>query len=499
MTPPLAPPRHGEGKPAGNDLWVEPASGIHEAPAAVEADHQTSRIGASPLPMGEEQGVGSDLPSVDLSRFHHLLAELDPMRCSGRVVQVIGLTVEAVGLTCQLGEICHILPQGASRAEPVMAEVVGFRDDRVVLMPLGEMAGIAPGNEVVATGAGFSVVVGPQLVGRIVDGLGRPIDGKGPISGRRFGVGQAPPAALLRQRISQPLPTGVRVIDSVLTCGKGQRLGIFAGSGVGKSTLLGMIARGVEADVNVIALIGERGREVREFIERDLGPEGMARSVVVVSTSDQPALVRVKGAWVATSIAEYFRDQGMHVSFLMDSVTRFAMAQREIGLTVGEPPAAKGYTPSVFALLPKLMERTGASDKGTITGFYTVLVEGDDLQEPITDTVRSILDGHIVLSRELAAENHYPSVDVLASVSRLMSEVAQEEHKQAAGVLREVLATYANARDLINIGAYAAGSNPAIDYALSVMPKVREFLRQPAAQVADYDTTVRALETIFAA
>ena len=434
---------------------------------------------------------------VDLSRFHQLLTELDPMRCSGRVVQVIGLTVEAVGLSCQMAEICHIYPKSGSHAEPIIAEVVGFRDDRVLLMPLGEMAGIAPGNEVIATGAGFTIVVGPALIGRIVDGLGRPMDGKGPITGRRFSVGNAPPAALLRQRITEPLATGVRAIDGLLTCGKGQRLGIFAGSGVGKSTLLGMVSRGVSADVNVIALIGERGREVREFIERDLGPEGLQRSVVVVSTSDQPALVRVKGAWVATSIAEYFRDQGHHVSFLMDSVTRFAMAQREIGLTVGEPPASKGYTPSVFALLPKLMERTGAAEKGTVTGFYTVLVEGDDLQEPITDTVRSILDGHIVLTRELAAENHYPAIDVLGSISRLMNEIAEDEHKQAAGVLREVLATYANARDLINIGAYVAGSNPAIDYALAVMPRIREFLRQPATEIVGYDETVEGLRAIF--
>ncbi|HEU5318977.1 MAG TPA: flagellar protein export ATPase FliI [Chloroflexota bacterium] len=432
---------------------------------------------------------------VDLGRFHHTLDELDPLRCSGRIVQVIGLTVEAVGLACQMGEVCEI--RSARMPEAILAEVVGFRDDRVLLMPLGEMHGIAPGNEVVSTGAGFSIVIGPQLVGRIVDGLGRPIDGKGPISGRHYGVGNAPPAALLRQRIDQPLATGVRAIDGLLTCGKGQRLGIFAGSGVGKSTLLGMVARGVTADINVIALIGERGREVREFVERDLGPEGLKRSIVVVSTSDQPALVRVKGAWVATAIAEYFREQGLHVSFLMDSVTRFAMAQREIGLTIGEPPAAKGYTPSVFAMLPKLMERTGASEKGTITGFYTVLVEGDDLQEPITDTVRSILDGHIVLSRELAAENHYPAIDVLASVSRLMSQVAAAEHKEAAALLREVLATYANARDLVNIGAYVSGSNPAVDYALAAMPRVREFLRQIPEELADYEPTVKSLRDLF--
>ncbi|MBI3974212.1 MAG: FliI/YscN family ATPase [Chloroflexi bacterium] len=433
---------------------------------------------------------------IDLSRFHQALDELDPFRCSGRVVQVIGLTVEAVGLTCELGEVCHIVSQRSR--EPIVAEVVGFREDRVLLMLFGEMSGIAPGSEVLSTGGGFSIVIGPALVGRVIDGLGRPLDGKGPISGRRYRVGNAPPDALSRPRIAEPLATGVRAIDGLLTCGKGQRLGIFSGSGIGKSTLLGMIARGVSADVNVIGLIGERGREVREFIERDLGPEGLARSVVIVSTSDQPALVRVKGAWVATTVAEYFREQGLHVSFLMDSVTRFAMAQREIGLTVGEPPAAKGYTPSVFALLPKLMERAGAAERGTITGFYTVLVEGDDMQEPIADAVRAILDGHIVLSRELAAENHYPSIDVLASISRLMSEVAGDEHKAAAALLREVLATYANARDLVNIGAYVAGSNPAIDYALGLMPAVRDFLRQPADQVAEFEQTVRALRGLFA-
>jgi flagellum-specific ATP synthase len=461
------------------------------------ADADTLTPSEAPSVVGRRSSVVSPDAPLDLSRFQHALEDLDTLRCAGRVVQVIGLTLEAVGLQCQLGEICHITSSRGS--EIITAEVVGFRDDRVLLMPLGEMTGIAPGNEVVSTGAGFSIVIGPHLIGRVVDGLGRPIDGKGPISGRHYGVGNAPPQALMRQRIEQPLSTGVRAIDGLLTCGKGQRLGIFAGSGVGKSTLMGMVARGVSADVNVIALIGERGREVREFVERDLGPEGLARSIVVVSTSDQPALVRVKGAWVATAIAEYFREQGMDVSFLMDSVTRFAMAQREIGLTIGEPPAAKGYTPSVFALLPKLMERTGASEKGTITGFYTVLVEGDDLQEPITDTVRSILDGHIVLSRDLAAENHYPAVDVLASVSRLMSQVAAPEHKEAAALLREVLATYANARDLVNIGAYAAGSNPAVDYALAAMPRVREFLRQDANEIVDLETTVGTLTGLFSA
>jgi len=431
----------------------------------------------------------------DFGRYRHTLDDIDTFRCAGKVVQVIGLTVEAEGLVCEVGEICEVHP--ARGGEAIIAEVVGFRGDRVVLMPLGEMSGISPGSTVVATGGGFSLVLGPALVGRVIDGLGRPIDGKGPISGRRFGVGNAPPAALSRARITEPLPTGVRAIDGMLTCGRGQRLGIFAGSGVGKSTLLGMIARGVSADVNVIALIGERGREVREFIERDLGPQGLGRSVVIVSTSDQPALVRVKAAWVATSVAEYFREEGMHVSFLMDSVTRFAMAQREVGLTIGEPPATRGYTPSVFAMLPRLMERTGASANGTVTGFYTVLVEGDDLQEPITDAVRSILDGHIVLSREMAAENHYPSIDILQSISRLMSELVSPGHKHSAGLLREVLATYASARDLINIGAYASGSNPAIDFALAMMPRVREYLRQDAEDVTDFEGAVEVLQRMF--
>jgi FliI/YscN family ATPase len=431
----------------------------------------------------------------DIHKYVEALDDVDMFRCTGRVVQVIGLTVEAEGLVCEVGEICEVQPTRGG--DPITAEVVGFRGDRVVLMPLGEMTGIAPGSHVVATGDGLSLVLGPALVGRVIDGLGQPLDGLGPITGRRFRVGNAPPPALTRARITEPLPTGVRAIDGILTCGKGQRLGIFAGSGVGKSTLLGMIARGVSADLNVIALIGERGREVREFIERDLGPEGLARSIVIVSTSDQPALVRVKAAWVATAVAEYFREKGLHVGFFMDSVTRFAMAQREVGLTIGEPPATRGYTPSVFSMLPRLMERTGTSAKGTVTGFYTVLVEGDDLQEPITDAVRSILDGHIVLSRQLAAENHYPSIDVLESISRLMTELASPGHKHAAGLMREVLATYASARDLVNIGAYAAGSNPAIDFALAMMPRVREYLRQDATESTDYAGAVELLQRMF--
>jgi flagellum-specific ATP synthase len=433
---------------------------------------------------------------IDLNHHVAQVAELSAIRCTGAVVQVIGLTIEAEGVAGRLGEVCHVYPR---RGEPpISAEVVGFRSERVLLMPLGVMEGIKPGSEVRATGRSFSVPVGDELLGRVIDGLGRPIDGKGPIvAARRYPTTADAPHPMLRSRIQDVLLTGVRAIDGLLTVGRGQRMGIFAGSGVGKSTVLGMIAKNTESDVSVIALIGERGREVREFIERDLGEEGLKRSVVVVSTSDQPALVRLKGAWVATAIAEYFRDRGRDVTLLMDSVTRFAMAQREIGLAVGEPPASKGYTPSVFALLPRLMERAGTSDDGTITAFYTVLVEADDLNEPITDTARSILDGHIVLSRELAAENHYPAIDVLGSVSRVMSDVTDERHRRMAGRLRGVLAVYNNARDLINIGAYAHGSNPQIDEALLYMPHITAFLRQGAQERSTWDDTLGALSAMF--
>jgi flagellum-specific ATP synthase len=434
---------------------------------------------------------------IDLG--HHIanVAELAPIRCTGAVVQVVGLTIEAEGVAGRLGEVCHVSPR---RGEPpISAEVVGFRSGRVLLMPLGVMEGIKPGSEVRATGRTFSVPVGDELLGRVIDGLGRPIDGKGPIvAARHYPTTAEAPHPLQRARIHDVLSTGVRAIDGLLTVGKGQRMGIFAGSGVGKSMLLGMIAKNTQSDVSVIALIGERGREVREFVERDLGEEGLKKSVVVVSTSDQPALVRLKGAWVATAISEYFRDRGRHVTLLMDSVTRFAMAQREIGLAVGEPPASKGYTPSVFALLPRLMERAGTSDDGTITAFYTVLVEADDLTEPITDTARSILDGHIVLSRDLAAENHYPAIDVLGSVSRVMSDVTSPEHRKLAGRVREVMATYANARDLINIGAYAHGSNRQIDDAIAHMPATTSFLRQDAREPSTWDETVAQMGEIFA-
>jgi len=428
-----------------------------------------------------------------LAGYHRALTEIKPFRLSGRVVRVVGLTIEATGLDCEIGEVCEIRANGSGA---LLAEVVGFRERRILLMPLGEMHGIHPGSPIYPLPNAepgtrcFRAPVGETLLGRVLDGLGNPIDNLGPLNA--FGTVptyNTPPHPLDRQSISAPLTTGVRAIDGLLTCGRGQRVGIFAGSGVGKSTLMGMIARSSRSDVSVIALVGERGREVREFVKNDLGPEGLARSVVVVSTSDQPALVRLKAAWVATTIAEYFRDQGLDVTFLMDSVTRFAMAQREVGLAIGEPPASKGYTPSVFALLPRLLERTGAGKRGSITGFYTVLVEGDDFNEPICDAVRSILDGHIVLSRDLAARNHYPAIDTLHSISRVMPAITSPEHRQDAGRVRKLLATYEKARDLINIGAYVNGSDPEIDAALVALPKITAFLQQKEHDFTPFEET----------
>lgn len=430
-----------------------------------------------------------------VAHYQRQLEEMDDTIHSGRVSQIVGLTIESLGPTTNIGDLCFIQPRSG---QGVPAEVVGFRDQKVLLMPLSELTGVGPGSLVTATGAPLTVGVGDALLGRVLDGLGQPMDGKGYVPGtKQRSVQGRIPQPLERQRIKSPLSVGVKAIDGLLTCGRGQRIGVFAGSGVGKSTLLGMMARNTEADVNVIALIGERGREVREFLERDLGPEGMARSVVVVATSDQPALVRIKGALVATTIAEFFRDQGRDVLFVMDSVTRLALAQREVGLATGEPPATRGYTPSVFALLPKVLERTGPGKTGTITAFYTVLVEGDDLNEPITDTVRGILDGHIVLNRALAEKNHYPAIDVLASVSRLMMEVADERHKELAGKMRASMATYADAEDLINIGAYAAGSNPAIDRAIRLHPEITTFLRQEIHDPCPWADTLAQLEQIF--
>ena len=439
------------------------------------------------------------LPDIDLAKYSHRVSRLDTVRANGLVTQVIGLVVESTGPAAQIGEICEIR-HGARSAPTVKAEVVGFKANRVLLMPLGEMTGIRPGSEVVATGNTQHVVVGERLLGRVLDGLGEPADGKGPLDGpgaKHYPINAAPPNAMTRRRITEPLQLGIRAIDGCLTMGKGQRLGIFAGSGVGKSTILGMIARNTEADVNVICLVGERGREVREFIESDLGEEGLRRSVVVIATSDRSPLVRLKAPLVATSIAEYFRDRGNDVMLMMDSVTRLAMAQREVGLAVGEPPATRGYPPSVFALLPKILERSGTSDKGTITALYTVLVEGDDENEPIADTVRGILDGHIWLSRDLAARGHYPAIEVGRSVSRVMSQVTPPAHRAAANQLRETLATYKDAEDLINIGAYEDGSNPAIDRARRLIQPVRAWLRQGVHEQTTLAETVGALEGMF--
>ncbi len=433
----------------------------------------------------------------DFDKYCRVVDAIDPVKLNGKVIQVVGLVVESEGPAVGVGELCYI--HSRKMKVPVKAEVVGFRGSKVLLMPLGEMIQVEPKSEVVATGRPLEVKVSSDLLGRVLDGLGNPIDGKGPIvSDEVYSIRNRPPHPLRRERIKEVISTGVRAIDGLLTLGKGQRIGIFSGSGIGKSILLGMIARYTSADVNVIALIGERGREVRDFIEKDLGEEGLRRSVVVVSTSDQPALIRIKGAEVATAIAEYFRDQGLNVMFMMDSVTRFAMAQREVGLAIGEPPATRGYTPSVFALLPRLLERSGASERGSITGIYTVLVEADDMNEPVADTVRSILDGHIVLSRELASAGHYPPVDVLSSVSRLMIDVVDKEHYECANRVRDILVTYRDAQDLVNIGAYVQGSNPKIDYALSMLDKVNSFLRQKIEERAEFTSTVETLKAMFA-
>ena len=413
----------------------------------------------------------------------------------GKITKIIGLVIEADGPSINLGELCYIYPRTDAPVLP--AEVVGFRENRVLLMPLGEMQGIGPGSEVVSSRNLLRVKVGNNLLGRILDGLGNPIDGKGPIiSDCEYAIQKAPPAPLSRRRICEPVSVGIRAIDGLLTLGKGQRMAILAGSGVGKSTMMGMIARNTSAEVNVIALIGERGREVLDFIERDLGEEGLKKSVVVVSTSDQPALLRIKGANTATAVAEYFRDQGLDVMLMMDSLTRVAMAQREVGLTIGEPPATRGYPPSVFAMMPKLLERSGTGEKGSITGLYAVLVDGDDMNEPIADNVRSIVDGHVVLSRRLATQNHYPPIDILASLSRVMSEVVDSEHSKAAQRLRGLQATYQEAEDLINIGAYAAGSNPEIDRAIERNLGIREFLRQGVMEKISFEDTVARMKKV---
>jgi len=432
---------------------------------------------------------------MNLQKYRDALNIRKSLIMKGYVQRITGLTIEANGPLVKIGEVCEIYP--IDKENPILSEVVGFRDERILLMPLGDMEGIGPGSLVVATGETLKVKVGLSMVGRVLDGLGNPIDGKGPLKYEsEYPVNNMPPNPLLRKRIEDILPLGVKTIDGLLTCGKGQRVGIFAGSGVGKSTLMGMIARNALSDINVISLIGERGREVREFIENDLKEEGLSRSIVVVATSDQPALVRLKGALLATAISEYFRDAGRDVMLLMDSLTRFAMAQREIGLAIGEPPVTRGYTPSVFAVLPKLLERSGTSDKGSITALYTVLVDGDDMNEPITDAARGILDGHIVLSRKLAHKNHYPAIDVLASISRVMPNIATDEHKKLASDLKDILATYRDSEDLINIGAYKEGSNKSIDRSIKKIDLINSFLKQNVMDNIDMDEVVNQMKEI---
>jgi flagellum-specific ATP synthase len=434
----------------------------------------------------------------DFGPYLRAAADCRPLALEGRVTKVLGLVIEGDGPAASVGEVCQVYP--ANGDAPIEAEVVGFRDARIQLMPIGPMRGLTAGNRIVSTGAEATVAVGPGLLGRVLDGLGDPIDRKGPIEAeKRYPLQVRPGNPLARKRIADPMDVGVRAINSLLTIGRGQRVGIFAGSGVGKSTLLGMIARNTKADVNVIALIGERGREVREFIEKDLGPEGMARSVVVAATSEQPALVRMRGAYVATAVAEYFRDQGRNVILMMDSATRFAYASREVGLSIGEPATTRGYTPSVFAQLPLLLERAGNwSEGGSVTGLYTVLVEGDDMMEPVADAMRAILDGHIVLRRELAARNHYPAIDVLSSISRLMIDVVGDEHLKAAGRMKDFMAVYAQSEDMINIGAYVKGSNPQIDKSIEMHPRIVNFLRQPLAESVNIDQARDTLTRIVA-
>ncbi len=429
---------------------------------------------------------------IDFKGFRSELKNIDTYRHLGKIQKIIGTTIESSGPVCNIGDLCRIYSK--DRHSHIFAEVVGFNKNNVLLMPYTDIEGIGPGSIVDNTGDKLMVKTGNSLIGRIIDAIGNPIDGKGEIvySGE-VPISGIPVNPLTRPRISQPISLGVKAIDGILTMGKGQRMGIFAGSGVGKSTLMGMIARKVKADLNVIALVGERGREVREFIDKDLGKEGMARTILVVATSDQPAMMRSKCASTATAIAEYFKEQGKDVLLMMDSLTRFAMAQREIGLSVGEPPIARGYTPSIYAALPKLLERAGNFEKGSITGIYTVLVEGDDTNEPIADTVRGIIDGHIVLSRKIAMKNHYPAIDILESISRLMVEIVSKEHYEAAGKLRNLLSLYNSNYDLISIGAYKSGTNPALDKAINKIDAINAFLTQNVKESFEFEQTVEFL------
>jgi flagellum-specific ATP synthase len=432
---------------------------------------------------------------INLSPYLETVKNCEPLRVYGRVNEITGLLIKGMGLKVRVGESCRIYNETGTHQE---AEVVGFQNGKTLLMSSRELSGIRPGARIYPMGENAATIVGPELIGRVINEEGKPLDGKGMIRGKAYPLFASPPNPLQRPRISQTLDLGIRAINGLITCGKGQRVGIMAGSGVGKSVLMGMIARYTEAEVNVIALIGERGREVREFLEKDLGEQGLARSVVVVSTSDQSPLAKVRAAFVATAVAEYFRDQGRDVLLLMDSLTRVAMAQREVGLAIGEPPTTKGYTPSVFALLPKLLERAGtAPGQGSITGLYTVLVEGDDLTEPVTDTARSILDGHIVLSRDLAMENHYPAIDVLRSISRVMPDIVDPKHKEYAGKFVETLARYNKQEDMINLGMYKQGANPAVDYAIAMNEKLKTYLRQGMNDKRDFSDCLQGLYCLF--
>lgn len=429
---------------------------------------------------------------MDLIGFKNGIAELDTYRYMGKIEKIVGMTIESSGPECNIGDVCRIYSKDMSSY--INAEVVGFQSEKVLLMPYTDIEGIGPGSIVDNTGDKLRVKTGPALIGRIIDAIGNPLDGGEPVEYiDSVSISGEPVNPLTRPKIAEPIELGVKAIDGLLTLGKGQRIGIFAGSGVGKSTLMGMIARKVKADINVIALVGERGREVREFIENDLGPEGMARSVVVVATSDQPAMMREKCPMTATAIAEYFMSQGKDVLIMMDNLTRFAMAKREVGLSVGEPPIARGYTPSIYSAMPKLLERAGCFEKGSITGIYAVLVEGDDTNEPIADTVRGIIDGHIVLSRKIAAQNHYPAIDILSSVSRLMSLICEKGHKDDAAKLRNMLALYNSNLDLISIGAYKTGTNPKLDEAISKIDKINGFLQQGTQESFSIDETIRLL------
>ena len=435
------------------------------------------------------------MSTIDLKKYSTYLSKFDTLERAGRVTRIVGLAVEASGPSSKIGDICEMYTLDGERS--MRAEIVGFRDGQTLLMPFGSLEGIGLGSYVVYTGKALRVPVGDALVGRILDALGNPFDNlPEPKIDAWYPADNDPPNPLTRERIKEVMPLGVKAIDSMLTVGRGQRLGIFAGSGVGKSTLLGMMARYAVADINVIVLVGERGREVRDFIEKDLGEEGLRKSVLVIATSDQPALLRLKCAMTGTAVAEYFRDRGKKVLLLMDSLTRFAMAQREIGMAAGEPPVSRGFPPSVFAILPRLLERSGMSDKGSITGLYTVLVEGDDMNEPISDTVRGILDGHIVLSRAIANSNHYPPIDILGSVSRVMPDIVSKEHLQEFGTIKNMIAVYREAEDLINIGAYREGANAEIDRSVQLHNPIQSFLKQDMMDSFTFDETLDIMKGI---